>query len=109
MNDSIENLIHMILNHSYKIIGITGISGAGKTTFANYLKKNLLKYNKKVLCISLDDFVIYKSYRKFFSLKWRSQPESHNIVWLLQLLNQIKKKIYLCIFQDSIKQIMMLV
>jgi uridine kinase len=109
IKNHIYYLSNIIQKNNYKIIGITGISGSGKTTFAKLLKNNLKKYYKKVLTISLDDFIIYKNYRNFLSLRWRSQPESHNIIWLLQILNNVKKKILIYFFLVLIKPLMKLV
>ena len=39
-----------------KVIWLTGLSGSGKTTIANNLKKKLLKRKKKVLIIDGDKF-----------------------------------------------------
>ena len=103
MDKDISILTNLILRNRYRIIGITGISGSGKSTLAYRLKERLIQQNKKVISLSLDDFVIYQTYRKFLSLRWRSQPESHNIVWLLQVLNNVKKKIHFCVFRDLIK------
>jgi len=92
MDKDIRILTNLILKNHYRIVGITGISGAGKSTLAYRLKERLIQQNKKVISISLDDFVIYQTYRNFLSLRWRSQPESHNIEWLLEVLNDVKKK-----------------
>jgi len=103
MDKDIRTLENLILKNHYRIIGITGISGSGKSTLAYRLKERLVKHKKKVINISLDDFVIYQTYRKFLSLRWRSQPESHNIEWLLQVLNYVKKKILFYVFRALIK------
>ncbi len=107
MDKDITTLANLILRNHYRIIGITGISGSGKSTLAYRLKERLIQQNKKVISISLDDFVVYQTYRKFLSLRWRSQPESHNIEWLLQVLNYVKKKMLFFIFLALIKLLTM--
>ena len=80
-------------------LGISGGQGSGKTTITKILKIILSKYFKKKVCsMSIDDF--YKtleerqnlSKKKHFLLKTRGIPGTHDINFIFNLLNNLKKK-----------------
>tara|TARA_B100000029_G_scaffold498060_1_gene566383 strand:- start:296 stop:1225 length:930 start_codon:yes stop_codon:yes gene_type:complete len=80
-------------------LGISGGQGSGKTTIAKLLEIILSKYfNKKVCTISIDDF--YKtlkerqnlSKKKYFLLKTRGIPGTHDISFIFNLLKNLKRK-----------------
>ena len=52
-----------------KVVWLTGLSGTGKTTLANNLKKKLLNTKKKVLLIDGDKFRKKNKTKNSFSKK----------------------------------------
>ena len=83
-------------------LGISGGQGSGKTTITKLLKIILSKYFKKKVCtMSIDDF--YKtlderqklSKKKHFLLKTRGIPGTHDINFIFNLLNNLKKNFFI--------------
>jgi len=83
-------------------LGISGGQGSGKTTITKLLKIILSKYFKKKVCtMSIDDF--YKtlderrklSKKKHFLLKTRGIPGTHDINFIFNFLNNLKKNFFI--------------
>jgi uridine kinase len=83
-------------NNKPFIVGMGGCSGTGKSTFADSIKTQLEKSNKKVLVISIDDFLkSSEDRRKLIDDAKKANVdlnEKNNIRWndLLKFLKKIK-------------------
>ncbi len=71
-----------------KVVWLTGLSGSGKTTIANNLKKKLLNTKKKVLLIDGDKFRKKNKTKNSFSKK----NIYKNNISIIQNIYRIKKK-----------------
>lgn len=64
MNKTVNDICNKILEDKYKFVLISGNGGAGKSTLAKILQKELASKGKKANVISTDDFMLEKNYRK---------------------------------------------
>ncbi|WP_339250896.1 kinase [Sporosarcina sp. FSL W8-0480] len=78
-----ENLFHQFLNRSNKnrplLVGIDGLSGAGKTTFVKEIKQELKGFNCEVKIFHLDEHIVernkryhtgYEEWYEYYYLQW---------------------------------------
>ena len=70
-NQSYKNIIYQVVNQILEIKKtkknlfclLSGAQGSGKSTFANLIKKKLVKKKLKILVLSIDDFYYSKKDR----------------------------------------------
>lgn len=64
MSKIVNDICNIILKDKYRFVLISGNGGAGKSTFAKILQRELEHKSKNVSVISTDDFLLDKTYRK---------------------------------------------
>ena len=74
------------------IVGIAGIPGTGKTSFANILSTICNGLETPTAVVSLDDFYLTPEERKIRGYRWRAVPGTHDLVLLNRFLEQAKSE-----------------
>jgi pantothenate kinase-related protein Tda10 len=72
------------------IVGIAGIPGTGKTSFASILSAISNALGTATAVVSLDDFYLTPEVRKRAGFKWRALPGTHDLELLGEFLEEAK-------------------
>jgi uridine kinase len=77
----------------YRIVGVAGPSGVGKTTMARTIKECLrfVAPTARVVSVSLDDFVLSKAERIRRDIRFRAEPGSHDREAIRSTLTAVQK------------------
>ena len=90
MKNHIEKLIKLVEKNDIKvpfILGIDGLSGAGKSTFAMRLKNELLNRGNKVFLIHIDDHIVQRKER--YATGYEEWYEYYFLQWDVEKLKEI--------------------
>lgn len=91
-----DNLIFQLSTRRLKdrplIVGIDGLSGAGKTTFVKKLRQELMSQNDDVIILHLDDYIVEKTKR--YQTEYEEWYEYYFLQWdIKRLETELFKKI----------------
>lgn len=98
METIIRDIVHRREKNKPFIIGIDGLGGAGKTTYAKCLQHALISKGMKVVLLHMDDFIHPKRIRYnhekadwhcYYHLQWRYDYILKNILKPIQLGEEI--------------------
>lgn len=96
IDDHYYPLASRLLNSPHKVIGINGGQGTGKSTLAMILKIIIESAGKSVVVMSIDDFYLSLSRRKYLSknihplLITRGVPGTHDVDLGLKLIQDLR-------------------
>jgi len=99
MNSHIEKIIKLLKTHDKNepfILGIDGLSGAGKSTFANNLKNELSKKGIEGLLIQIDDHIVQRSKR--YDTGYEEWYEYYFLQWDIE---KLAEKLFLCLKENE--------
>jgi pantothenate kinase-related protein Tda10 len=75
---------HLIRSSGYRIVGIAGAPGAGKSTIARRIPG--------AFAVSLDDYYLSKSERAARGLPWRGPPGTHDVDAVVAMLGAVRRR-----------------
>ncbi|MCE2406471.1 MAG: hypothetical protein J4G19_03065 [Pseudomonadales bacterium] len=88
-------LVNYWRQHDYKVIGLGGGQGAGKSTLSELIKLAAEDVDECVVTLALDDFYLTKDEREQLAedqhelFVTRGPPGTHDITWLLRSMDEI--------------------
>jgi hypothetical protein len=85
-------LAQYFLASSYRVIGLCGAPGAGKTTLASAMAEcmRMMRPGCGVTMLSLDKFYYPPEERRRRGLQWRAQPGSHDLAAAQRALQEVE-------------------
>jgi uridine kinase len=88
-DDIARPLAHVIQALDARVIGIAGAPGAGKSTIAREIGRELTSGGLDPCVVSMDDYYLSKDERRSRGIEWRGPPGTHDVVGLLAMLDDV--------------------